>query len=1263
MQILKSAAIKGQDKNILFIIATSLFSGILLLFLIRTWEIRVVYSVILQGLILLTLTTVVFQVKRITINLSRLTGIGFIEKLGNKKLYFAYGIAVLSSIQIIILSNYGINISNQPIIAEISKASPYLFVKLFALFYLLTLFPGIIIERTFLKKFNFLVIERFALMLLLSYCYITILGLSLISLGIYTTENFLAIFWIVLLGMESIKLLSARNASAKKIHNGMVAGVNSSKNDNCTVPLLFTKEKSEETTIGISMPVLIVIFSALSLASLSYMSVIGEAPYAASTSGDVYDYSVSGNMVDLGPYARAPYVWYGAFLWIVASLGHLPMYHTYALLSYYVAIMPIAFFSLARFILRDKRDIAALSTAFLYFGAGITMFLLISQSMTSNYSYFSGSIQSALDMFFSKAGGSGFSPLLFAPNTFDYGLVFFAIVFSVIAYEAKKTKNTKLVSIIISSLFASSAFYTHSINFLLTFFGMLLTVAVIKKELAKNSLVILGLTLGITLMLDPVSKMFLSGYLLGRTPSDFYIILLLAGSYLGALLLRKYGRISMRLPILRKRKKIEELLILSTSTILLISSFVFIQSNEPYVNIWTNSSTFLSPFSIIFRNYGFLLMAGLPAIPYFFVNSRRHILLIPLFIGIMLGIILSLVDPQLFLPSIFFTRYSAYLTLPLAILSAYYIFRLCRTFLKNHYNKNSPSLIRYLVVTFIIAILFTGVLSQAYARESFYVNRERTSMPDQLPQAIEWLNKSVPKQSTILAFSSDKLLSGLGNGFKVIPITHVYAKDWLSESWLKDIFFYTNSTQLVVYALNKLKVDYIFIEKNPDITLLTASKALPNVLESLPVIFENSQAKILEVPKSDISREFAIDDALFRYIVPSQTGMLLSKDLHGTFLFYSDLLITGEVTVGSKKITISDVKHNPLHVEGNVKIMSNGVPIRILVNSMGNESIVKVINGTISVQSAKVIPSNDSWGKVHSSDMLDDVSPYINKSVELLAVNPTLHLNGSLQSRANGVVPLSGEIFYTPYAEALNITGDYELEVQYASGIIISKIKNANDISIKKMNANLYWGFDEGTSIVAKDSSGNGVDGIIHGAVFTEGKKGKGLNFDGVDDYVSIGVDRLEWINGGSLTLTAWFKSVVNPTHSAAKLILSIEGFYFIGLQANDETTPGGIKGTVTGSSSTAIKGTKDLRDDKWHFAALTYDGKTQKLYLDAALIGSSGVSAADITSVDRNTKIGANFDGKQQFHGKIDEVQIYNKALSEQEIRELFNSIQSLKN
>ena len=71
------------------------------------------------------------------------------------------------------------------------------------------------------------------------------------------------------------------------------------------------------------------------------------------------------------------------------------------------------------------------------------------------------------------------------------------------------------------------------------------------------------------------------------------------------------------------------------------------------------------------------------------------------------------------------------------------------------------------------------------------------------------------------------------------------------------------------------------------------------------------------------------------------------------------------------------------------------------------------------------------------------------------------------------------------------------------------------------------WLFNDGTGDTAKDSSGNGNDGILtNGPVWVEGKFGKALQFDGTDDYVSVDdTDKLSGGDGKKLTVVVWFKT------------------------------------------------------------------------------------------------------------------------------------------
>jgi hypothetical protein len=206
------------------------------------------------------------------------------------------------------------------------------------------------------------------------------------------------------------------------------------------------------------------------------------------------------------------------------------------------------------------------------------------------------------------------------------------------------------------------------------------------------------------------------------------------------------------------------------------------------------------------------------------------------------------------------------------------------------------------------------------------------------------------------------------------------------------------------------------------------------------------------------------------------------------------------------------------------------------------------------------------------------------------------------------------------------------------------------------------WKFDEGSSSTAKDSSGNGNDGTIYGAVWTSGKIGHALSFDGLNDWVDIPDD----ISPEHITLAAW----IYPT-----------GFDDApGDQGNPIITKETGRGTPPWSESFAWRlritprshhlqlqvftdtggasavSTTVLQVRTWYHVAGTYDGITAKLYVDGTLEDlnvSSDLGPLVTTSLP--TAIG-HLEGwsVQWFEGIIDEVRVYNRALSSSEIEAL---------
>ena len=203
-----------------------------------------------------------------------------------------------------------------------------------------------------------------------------------------------------------------------------------------------------------------------------------------------------------------------------------------------------------------------------------------------------------------------------------------------------------------------------------------------------------------------------------------------------------------------------------------------------------------------------------------------------------------------------------------------------------------------------------------------------------------------------------------------------------------------------------------------------------------------------------------------------------------------------------------------------------------------------------------------------------------------------------------------------------------------------------------------YWRFDDGTGTVATDSSGqqppnNGT--LVAGPTWTTGKVGGALALDGSNDLVDVHDSPSLEISGG-ITLAAWIKPnavatqrVITKDYGTAngyELSLSSSGHAFVRF---DQATSGDTY-RLDANASYPTDG------NTWVHLAATYDGATIKIYVNGVLDNSK---ATTFTIGTNNVDLGLGADvgsgsGTNTLKGQMDEVRIYNRALSDQDIQAL---------
>jgi Concanavalin A-like lectin/glucanases superfamily/Bacterial Ig domain len=193
------------------------------------------------------------------------------------------------------------------------------------------------------------------------------------------------------------------------------------------------------------------------------------------------------------------------------------------------------------------------------------------------------------------------------------------------------------------------------------------------------------------------------------------------------------------------------------------------------------------------------------------------------------------------------------------------------------------------------------------------------------------------------------------------------------------------------------------------------------------------------------------------------------------------------------------------------------------------------------------------------------------------------------------------------------------------------------------------FGFDEVSGASVADRSGLGNNGTVSGASrSTAGRYGGALSFDGVNDSVSV-PDAASLDLTNNMTLSAW----VRPTGSTdwrTVLLKERPGGQAYSLYASSGVAA--PSGTVAiGGSDQEVLSPSELPANAWSHLAFTYDGSFMRLYVNGLEVSSKPQTGNAPVSTGA-LKIGGNAVWGEWFAGLIDEVRLYNRALTSTQLQ-----------
>jgi hypothetical protein len=205
-----------------------------------------------------------------------------------------------------------------------------------------------------------------------------------------------------------------------------------------------------------------------------------------------------------------------------------------------------------------------------------------------------------------------------------------------------------------------------------------------------------------------------------------------------------------------------------------------------------------------------------------------------------------------------------------------------------------------------------------------------------------------------------------------------------------------------------------------------------------------------------------------------------------------------------------------------------------------------------------------------------------------------------------------------------------------------------------------HWTFDsKDLKTNVADRSGLGNTGYLtnFGATSTAvtiGKLGQGLKFDGVDDSVSV-PDSTSQSPTNAVAISGWIKTrtIQSGKGVIAKGDISTNYdylLYFSGASVNVYIKNG------SGAADNIGGYTYNYADNIWHHYVGVFDGDYLKLYIDGVFRNSKDTALTDIRDSANPVRIGDGFVANY-FSGSIDDVRIYSRALSAQEVKQLYNT------
>lgn len=195
-----------------------------------------------------------------------------------------------------------------------------------------------------------------------------------------------------------------------------------------------------------------------------------------------------------------------------------------------------------------------------------------------------------------------------------------------------------------------------------------------------------------------------------------------------------------------------------------------------------------------------------------------------------------------------------------------------------------------------------------------------------------------------------------------------------------------------------------------------------------------------------------------------------------------------------------------------------------------------------------------------------------------------------------------------------------------------------------------WWGFNGN----ANDESGNGNNGIVFGASLTAdrfGNNNKAYSFNGSSSYI---LSNTQSINSNSFSISVWLNTSHTKSEEIGLVVSRKSGNHAYGVFLFDTSL---YFQMVTECGKQFLYNTKNQKnnDGNWHHFVSVYDGKEMTAYIDGKAFAT--ISYEKQICIIAPFEFGRDNPYGRYFDGKLDDIGIWNRALSQTEVKTLFTS------